>query len=429
MPRPIRSRRVIGALILLAVMGSAFAAPATAAETLRGSFQGAAWGNSANAKAGEIATQLGRSAYVPCGCHGTGGAVLTNGEDQVEAGDTYRSGKLVSTAQAVKQPDQTAFGRTTSRVTNINALGGLLKVASIDAIATVNATSSTIRANADGSAVSGVQVNGESQAVSRGERINLPGFGYVAFHLVTRYGDGTNVRGVRVDMMKIFITRKNTLDIPVGSVITAGHAEVGYVRKDPYPLVSAAAWGTEGSSSSHSVDNGLGRSAVTYLECLASGQKGGANSVNWTNVPGVLETGVNVNDVYGSVDSARSVATARSRIKYVDLLNGVLTADVIRGVATATADGAGMRTSFNGSRFVNLRILGQLVGDNVAPNTQIPIPGLGTLTLYATSSQGGSTYASATVNMVILKVTALNDQGLPVGTEIRIARAGAMVGN
>jgi hypothetical protein len=193
-------------------------------------------------------------------------------------------------------------------------------------------------------------------------------------------------------------------------------------------MVSAAAWGTEGSSSSHDVDNGLGRSAVTYLECLANGEKSGSNRVNSTGVPGVLTTGTNVNEVYGNVTSTRSVASATSRIKNVDLLDGLLTADVIRGVATATADGAGPRTSFAGSKFVNLRILGQPFGDNVAPNTVVNIPGLGNLTLYATNAYGNAGFASGTVEMVVLKVTALNAEGLPVGSEIRIARAGAMVG-
>jgi hypothetical protein len=424
---PVNRRLGLLAVVLVAF---AFAAPSVAGAegTLPGSFQGSAWGTHANAKAGQLATQLGRSAYVSCGCYGTRGAVVSNAESDVESGETYRSGKLVSTAQAVKQTGMRAFARTTSKVVNVRALGGMLTADSVEAVATVNATSRAIKATTDGSAITGLVVNGHAETVSRGETINLPGFGYVVFHQVAKYGNGSGVRGVRVDMMRIVITRQNDLDIPVGSVINVGHAEAGYTRTETRPKVTSAAWGTEGFSSSHDVDNGLGRRAAAYMGCVGAGSRSASNSVNFTSVPGILKSGTVVNTVSGEVSASASVGSATSRIKNVDLLQGVLTADLIRGVATATADGSGFRTSFAGSRFVNLRVLGRPLGDNVAPNTKIAIPGLGTLTLYATGTSGDANTLSGIVTMVVLKVNALNAVGLPVGTEIHIARAGAVVG-
>jgi hypothetical protein len=109
----------------------------------------------------------------------------------------------------------------------------------------------------------------------------------------------------------------------------------------------------------------------------------------------------------------------------VNLLDGVMTADVIKGVANTTVDVLGGHTSFSGSKFVNLQIMGTPVGDSVAPNTEVPIPGLGTMTLFATEASHDADDADASVFMVILDVTVPNSQGIPVGSQIRLAHARA----
>jgi hypothetical protein len=118
-------------------------------------------------------------------------------------------------------------------------------------------------------------------------------------------------------------------------------------------------------------------------------------------------------------------ASASSRLVAVNLLDGVLTADVIRGVASAKVNGSGGSTSFDGSKFVNLRVLGIEIGDDVAPNTEIALPGIGSLTLFATDASSAADEAHAGVYMVIVRIDLVNSLGLPVGTEIKIGRARA----
>src|SRR5689334_24085063 len=74
------------ALAGLAVALGAGAAPAAAAG-LKGSFHGNAYGTAANAKAGQVAAELGRNAYLPCPCRGTNGKVLTNTIEDLAVGD------------------------------------------------------------------------------------------------------------------------------------------------------------------------------------------------------------------------------------------------------------------------------------------------------------------------------------------------------
>jgi hypothetical protein len=408
----------VATLLVLAV-----ATPVSAAAQLPGQFLGDAYGSKANATAGQLKTKMGRSAYQPCPCHGTDGQVRSNNVGKVDAGDPYRSGKVVSTVVAEKRSQMRAYEQTTSHVANVSALGGLITADSMDAVATVRANSTSIDPSHAGSAITGLKVNGQSRTIDPGQRIDLPGFGYVVFYNVDNFGDGTNVAGTDVDMMRIVITRNNSLDIPVGAVITTAHARAGYTRRDTATAVGAAAWGSSANSSSDRVDGDLGRTAAAYLGCFAKGTSSGTNKINGTTYPGLISTGQTVSHVYGKVSSDVALAQSRSRIEDVNLLDGLVTADVIQGASESKVNASGGHTSFDGSKFVNLQIMGQPVGDNVAPNTTYGLPGLGSITLFATDASSTVDTARATVNMVVLHVTSTNDLGVPVGTDIKLAHA------
>ncbi len=418
------ARRRIGLFGLLLTLTATFVAPVAAAN-LRGQFLGEAWGNRANAQAGDVAVRLGRAAYQPCPCNGTNGNIRSNSVHEVDAGDVYSAAELRSTAMAKKQSGMRAHAQTTSRVINVSALDGYITADAISAIATVDATQTAINVTSAGSSVTNLRIGGASVTVAPGQRINLPGIGYVVFFDVQRTGDGQARRTIQVEMMRIVITRNNSLDLPVGAVITVAHARVGFSRQETGSIVGAAAWGSEATSRSLSVVNEFGRSAPAYLGCFNQGTSSGSNRVESVTHPDLFHAATIVSRVYGKVSSTSAHADANSRLQSVNLLDGVLTADLIRGVASATADGSGGRTSFEGSQFVNLRVLGLSIGDNVPPNTQIGIPGIGTLTLFATEAHSDGDDANAGVYMVILTVDLQNTLGLPVGTEIKLARARA----
>jgi len=111
----------------------------------------------------------------------------------------------------------------------------------------------------------------------------------------------------------------------------------------------------------------------------------------------------------------------------VDLLNGLVTADSVSAVSESSYDNGQGAFSTNGSGFVNLRVNGQLVAANVAPNTQIDLPELGYVRLYQRFAAANSNEARTNVKMIRLVVTQSNGLGLSVGTEISVAVANSMV--
>jgi len=418
---------VAAAAVAVLMILSTTALPASAASQLPGQFLGEAWGSRANSAAGKLATRMGKSAYQPCPCVDTDGRILTNTADNVDGGDSYRSGKVVTTAQTDKRAALTAFAQTTSKVTNIRALGGRITAASMQAVATVSANQASINPSYAGSAITGLKVNGQPVQADPGKRINLAGFGYVVFNEARIFRSPTGVVGAQVEMMRIVITRANNLNIPVGSVITSTHASVAYTRHESANLVSSAAWGAAAHSTSSSLNNRSGRVAPAYVGCFTQGVSSGvdSNSAALAGYAGIFSAETVASRAQGQIGTAATSSQASSRVQNVNLLAGVLTADVIRGVASSRVDATGGHSSVAGSRFVNLFVLGRAIGDNVAPNTTIAIPGLGTLTLYATAKSFDSHTAHTVVDMVVLHVNQVNSRGVPAGTDITLGHAQA----
>lgn len=421
----VRQFALVAALTFLLSLSLVPATSTAAAGQLQGTFRGEAWGTNGNVKAGDISTRLGRSAYQPCGCRGTNGNVRTTSVDEVKVGDVFSAAGIVSTAQAMKQSGMRAFSQTTSRIVAVSVLDGLITADAIEAVATTMATTSAINTDTQGSALVNLRIGGSQVSVDPGTRINLAGFGYVEIYKVTRFGNGTTLRGVQVDMLKVVITLENALDIPVGAVITIGHARSGFSRTQSPAILSGAAWGSVAKSVIGDIENKVGRSAAAYLGCFANGTTHTGNNVNITTVPNVLTAKTIKSRIDATGQAGLATVTSTARIEDVNLLNGIVTADVIKGVATATVNDAGGSTSFAGSQFVDLRVLGVAIGDDVPPNTSISIPGIGTLTLFETNASSDANDANASVDMVVLDVELPNLLGLPVGTEIRLSHARA----
>lgn len=136
------------------------------------------------------------------------------------------------------------------------------------------------------------------------------------------------------------------------------------------------------------------------------------------NVPGVLKTGTITDTANGIVSSAHVSVETRSTIQQVNLLSGVIRATAV--TADVIADG-NPPTLGDNSSFVGLHILGHSqIKDNVAPNTKVNLPGIGTLWLH----KRVKTSEGIRVIMIQLVIgSQSNPAGLPLGATIDVGYA------
>ena len=141
--------RLAGVMIGVALTLGVGTGSTLQAADLRGSFRGNAFATFANAKAGPVAAQLGRSAYQPCPCRGTNGQILSNTVNSLQAGDNGKVLKADATLSTVftQKTATTARIQDTSTITGLNLFHGLITATTIKAVANVAATASTMSAN------------------------------------------------------------------------------------------------------------------------------------------------------------------------------------------------------------------------------------------------------------------------------------------
>lgn len=116
------------------------------------------------------------------------------------------------------------------------------------------------------------------------------------------------------------------------------------------------------------------------------------------SVPNVLSTETLSAITGGGIGDLDTSAQSLTTVENVNLLNGLIRADLLVPMASSTGDGAAATSDATGSEVVNLVVNGVSLGNVRAPNVRIPIPG-GTLIVneHVVSGDGVST-SSITVN-------------------------------
>ncbi|MGQ0521766.1 MAG: choice-of-anchor P family protein [Actinomycetota bacterium] len=230
--------------------------------------------------------------------------------------------------------------------------------------------------------------------------------------------------------VKVLVEAGNGSELSNTATISADNAESASTGPVVTPVSNAGSV-THGSAyGAHVVASGV--SLVDQVPSASSAAPpspaAGADELTSVGLPGVVDLGLLRQTSTSAVDTeARSTAT--STVAEVDVLNGFITADVVKGVSQSVATATSSSYNFTGSTFTNLRVNGQSMA-NVAPNTNVVLTLLGIPLASAVLREqtGSSTFsdgmfsASGTTNMI--HVTILNTlAGLPVGSEIIVAHA------
>lgn len=135
-------------------------------------------------------------------------------------------------------------------------------------------------------------------------------------------------------------------------------------------------------------------------------------------VSGTVRTTADTSDI-GTAKASRTTAETEN----LSLLNGLIRADLVKAVSTTSHDSTGFHTSAAGSSLVNLRIGLLTVAANTAPNTTIPLVGLGSVVLNEQTSRIAKKRAALEVNMIHVTIDTPNLLNLAVGTEIIVSHA------
>ena len=425
-------RRRFGRCLAGAILGFAltFAAGGSGlqAADLAGSFRGNAFATFANAEAGPVAAQLGRSAYQPCPCRGTNGEVLSNTINDLQAGDNGKVLKATATLSTVftQKTATTATIQDTSTITGLNLLDGLITATTVKAVANVAATASSITADPNGSIFANLKIAGNaiSANVAPNTVIALPGLGSVTLKKVRRSGGFTSLGRIVVQMLVVDIAQSNSLGLPVGVQIVVASATSAFSRTQPTAVVGGQAYATLANAKiGNGLQNRIGKAALVTIGCEGTDGETRSNNISSFSVGSLLTLGNSVTTAFGGPQNGGTVAKTTATIENVSLLGGLIAATTIKAVAQETFKNGTRTRSTAGSGFVGLKIGPLVVPINVPPNTELPLIGLGKVIIneQIIPTSGGRTR----VNGLRIVINRLNLLGLPVGSEIVIAHAEA----
>jgi len=425
---------IIGVVLVLGV--GATRGEATA--LLKGSFRGHAYATFANAEAGPVATQLGRSAYQPCPCQGTGGKTLSNTVDTVEAGE---DGRLL-TANGTLSTVFTEKTATSARVKNTSKVAGLsvlddddattdplIKADAIRAVANTSANSRSIRSSTQGSAFVNLEIAGNQieADVAPNTRVNLPGLGYVLLKSVKEGGNGTSLGTITVDMLTVVVTRDNSFNLPIGSRIVVAHAVSGFSRNEPAVIVGGQAYAATAlaTAGDEGFSNRVGKLAFIVMGCEGTNGKVRSNNVNTLDVADadILSSATGKTTAFGGPTPSGTVAKTTATVEDLSLLGDLVTANVVKSVAQDTFRDGRRISSTNGTRFAGLTVAGVPVPVDVAPNTRLSLPGIGYVIVNEQKVPSPTSTQRLQVNGLHVFVTRNNTLGLPIGTQIVVAHA------
>jgi len=231
-------------------------------------------------------------------------------------------------------------------------------------------------------------------------------------------GNGTTTSSLTVNLIHVQLTTLliGTVDV----VIASAHSAVscGAPVPTPTPTAGPCVPGSQITGdpivSGEAFDLFVSVPPVTVPEnphvVLASnGGSLGASVVSFTQ-GGVVSTGTLTVNTNGTTSPTMASSDSTARVEDLDLLGGLVTADLLQSVSSSTCGGGSATSSPANTMFLNLVVNGTPIAGTPPPNTVIGVPGIATITLNEQIPGGNGTTASElTVNAV--HVVLLNGLG------------------
>ncbi len=332
------------------------------------------------------------------------------------AANTFASSSPTMTAQA------------SSDVVSVSLLGGLITAQEIKSVSTTALTSNGFQLSAAGSSFTNLLILGApyNGTPAPNTQVNLLGLGYVVLNEqipFTNQKQGT----LTVNMFHLYITTANVLGIPVGTEVVLASADSGMVRAFAPAVVTGAAFGTQVTVA------GILNSTPTAeesLPCYGTAGQTLTDSIASLSLAGVLSSGTITDTGRSALTSPYSNGEMTTQVENLNLLSGLISANVISGRVDTVINGLdGVFSTALGS-FAGISVAGHPeITDTVPYNTTVDLAGLGTLYLKHIVRNFPNPN-SIEIRMVEIVVNQNNTFGLPIGADILVGDAQlAIVGN
>lgn len=358
----------------------------------------------------------GKTATSAIGCTPQTGLVKTNTVASVSVPPTLSTGAVTTSASTVA-----TAASSSADIAQVNLISGLVTANEVKAVSTTSQDASGLHTSAAGSIFSSLLVAGIPVGDNPAPNtvISLPLLGNVTLNEQTASVSQTSAR-LTVNMIHIRVTVANLKGLQIGTEIIVGSAQSSITLATTPAILDGQAFGSEIVLQPVLVS---GPTALAIVPCLGSKGQVVTNTTAGINIVGELSTGTVTDTAQGAIASSAASSATTSTVQAANLVNSLLTADVITAAANAsTTDGQTFNFTDTGSTFLNLAVAGHPeINDQVAPNTRVNLVGVGTLWLHRIVQSSNN----IEVRMVELIIAQGNVIGLPVGTDIRIADASA----
>ncbi len=307
-----------------------------------------------------------------------------------------------------------------AQVNNVSLLSGLITANTITSVSNAVHNAAGHSVNSTGSSLANLIVNGIPIAVNVPPNtvIPLPFLGHVTLN--EQIGGATATQAtLTVNAIHVHISVfPNTFNLPLNSEIIVSHA---FSKTEIAPGLIV---GSSNNIHFSGLPVTVGPVENNVIPC--AGTPGGnvvTRSLTGINLA-LVSAGPLTTTAQGSTTTTTTSGETTASITNLNLLTGLITADLIKADAHASDTGGVDVTSDSGSTVVNLQVAGVTYSSLPPANTQIPLPGLGTVFLHRVS-QG--THGIGVVMIDVVVNVAPNAFSLPLGAELTVGTASAKV--
>ncbi|WP_261570869.1 choice-of-anchor P family protein [Frankia gtarii] len=322
---------------------------------------------------------------------------LVNVPGVISAATVFQS---ATTSEVGPNNNQVAITRST--VASASLLGGRIGFSGLAVTSTAVNTGTTV-ASAGAVSLGSLTVLGlpiPLGAIAPNTVIGLPGIGTITLNQQTVATNGIRTIGARVQVLS---------GPNAGLDIALGFTQSRFLPKPPVFVTGVA----------YSDLIAAGPLSVSPLIAQSVPCNGGSTTANLAGInrPGVLTTGV-ISASGAAVLGNPTLGTTKITLANINILSGQITASSITSQANASkSNGQPAVLDSTGTQFADLAIAGVPIPANVAPNTFIPLPGVGYVVLNRQIQTASALEVRAVE--VVIQIAGV----LPVGAVIRLGVA------